>query len=42
MKAIVSRTYGPPEVVRIEDVALPVLKETRRSDPQSCDRRIGR
>jgi NADPH:quinone reductase-like Zn-dependent oxidoreductase len=28
MKAIVSRTYGPPEVVRIEDVAVPALKET--------------
>ena len=42
MKAIVSRTYGPPEVVRIEDIALPALKEHDISDPQLCDRRIGR
>ena len=28
MKAIVSRTYGPPEVVRIEDVAVPALSES--------------
>ena len=27
MKAIVSRTYGSPEVVRIEEVAMPVAKE---------------
>lgn len=27
MKAIVSRTYGPPEVVRIEDITRPVLGE---------------
>lgn len=27
MKAVVSRTYGPPDVVRIEEVAVPIPKE---------------